>query len=97
MDKKLKLQTPSEQSRLLSDIPKVIPEMVDNNLSPEGSPRKDRLEQNGLPELAMEKTSNSGGCYPKHSSFARWLNNTTGLPGLPVCTPSLFFISIVSL
>ncbi|KAI5408178.1 hypothetical protein KIW84_054131 [Lathyrus oleraceus] len=44
MDRKMKLESPSEQSRLLSEIPKVIPEMVDTNLSPEDSSRKDNLE-----------------------------------------------------
>lgn len=40
----MKLESPSEQSRLSSEIPKVIPEMVDTNLSPEDSSRKDNLE-----------------------------------------------------
>ncbi|XP_061360513.1 uncharacterized protein At5g08430-like [Gastrolobium bilobum] len=40
MNCKMKLETPLEQARLLSDIPKVIPEMVDSNMSPEGSTRK---------------------------------------------------------
>ncbi|KAI5408184.1 zinc finger CCCH domain-containing protein 44 isoform X3 [Lathyrus oleraceus] len=44
MDRKMKLESPSEQSRLLSEIPKVIPEMVDTNPSPEDSSRKDNLE-----------------------------------------------------
>ncbi|XP_057430547.1 uncharacterized protein At5g08430-like isoform X2 [Lotus japonicus] len=74
MDRKLKLETPLEQTRLLSNIPNVIPEIADSNLSPEGSPREDKLEQNGLPDLAIGETSVSGGCYSKHSSFARYLN-----------------------
>ncbi|TKY47340.1 zinc finger CCCH domain-containing protein 44 isoform X1 [Spatholobus suberectus] len=81
MDQKLKLEVPSEQSRLLNDIPKVIPDIIDTNLSPEGSPRKDKLEQNGLSELASGKTCNSVGCYCKHSGFAHCLNNRTDVAG----------------
>lgn len=44
----MKLESPLEQSRLLSENPKVIPEMVDTNLSLEDSSRKDKLEQNDL-------------------------------------------------
>ncbi|KAL2333170.1 hypothetical protein Fmac_014383 [Flemingia macrophylla] len=75
MDQKLKLETPIEQSRLLNDIPKVIPEEVHTILSPAGSPREDKLEQNGLIELASGKTCNTVGCYSKHNGFAHCLNN----------------------
>ncbi|CAI8597139.1 unnamed protein product [Vicia faba] len=44
IDRKIKLESPSEQSRLLSEIPNVIPEMVYTNLSPEDSSREDKLE-----------------------------------------------------
>ncbi|RDX73550.1 hypothetical protein CR513_46825, partial [Mucuna pruriens] len=78
MDQKLKLETPLEQSRLLNEIPKVIPEIVNTNLSPEGSPRKDKLEQNGLSELAASgKTCNSVGHNFKQSGFAHCLNLRT--------------------
>ncbi|CAL0301391.1 unnamed protein product [Lupinus luteus] len=90
IERKLKLQTASEQSRLLSDIPKVIPEIVDSKLSPKNSPRNDRLEGNGLPELAMGKTSNSVGRYPKHNAFARWPHNTTDVADSPVSAEKLF-------
>ena len=94
MDRKMKLETLSEQLRLLSDIPKVIPEIVDAKPSPEGSPSKDNIEQNDMLELATAETCNSVGRNSKHSGFACHLNDTTdvaGLPGFPVCTPSLFF------
>ncbi|KAH1226399.1 Uncharacterized protein GmHk_11G033064 [Glycine max] len=77
MDQKLKLETPLEQSRLLNDIPKVIPEIVDNTLSLKASPTKDKLEQNGLSELASGKTCNSAGRHSKHSGFVHCLNNRT--------------------
>ncbi|KAK7333051.1 hypothetical protein VNO80_29811 [Phaseolus coccineus] len=76
---KLKLETQLEQSRLLNDIPKVIPEIVDTALSREGSPRIDKLEQNGLSELASGQTCNSVGHYSKHSGFAHSLNNRTDI------------------
>ncbi|XP_057434255.1 zinc finger CCCH domain-containing protein 19-like isoform X2 [Lotus japonicus] len=84
LDRKLKLETPLEQSLLLSNIPKVIPEIVDTNPSPEGSPSKDKLEQNGLPELAIGETCDSDGCYSKHNGFARCLNKRTDVADLPV-------------
>jgi len=71
-----------EQSRLLNDIPKVIPEIDDTTLSQEGSPRIDKVEQNGLSELASGQTSNSVGHYSKHSGFAHSLNNRTDVAGL---------------
>ncbi|KAL9320212.1 hypothetical protein ACSQ67_012051 [Phaseolus vulgaris] len=80
-DQKLKLETQLEQSRLLNDIPKVIPEIVDTTLSQEGSPRIDKVEQNGLSELASGQTSNSVGHYSKHSGFAHSLNNRTDVAG----------------
>jgi len=82
MDQKLKLETPLEQSRLLNDIPKVIPEIVDNTLSLKASPTKDKLEQNGLSELASGKTCNSAGRHSKHSGFVHCLNNRTDVAGL---------------
>ncbi|RZB81176.1 hypothetical protein D0Y65_030781 [Glycine soja] len=81
MDQKLKLETPLEQSRLLNDIPKVIPEIVDNTLSLKASPTKDKLEQNGLSELASGKTCNSAGRHSKHSGFVHCLNNRTDVAG----------------
>lgn len=60
MDRKQKLESPSEQSRLLGEIPEVIPEMVDTNLSPEKSSRKDKVEQIDLPDLVIGETCNSG-------------------------------------
>jgi len=71
-----------EQSRLLNDIPKVIPEIVDTTLSAEGSPRIDKLEQNGLSELASGQTCNSVGHYSKHSGFSHSLNKRTDIAGL---------------
>ncbi|XP_068495492.1 uncharacterized protein [Phaseolus vulgaris] len=81
IDQKLKLETQLEQSRLLNDIPKVIPEIDDTTLSQEGSPRIDKVEQNGLSELASGQTSNSVGHYSKHSGFAHSLNNRTDVAG----------------
>ncbi|XP_022642482.1 uncharacterized protein At5g08430 [Vigna radiata var. radiata] len=79
LDEKLKLETQFEQSRLLNDIPKVIPEIVDATLSPDGSP--DKLEQSGLSELASGLTWNSVGQYSKHIGFAHCLNNTIDAAG----------------
>ncbi|XP_068495486.1 zinc finger CCCH domain-containing protein 44-like isoform X4 [Phaseolus vulgaris] len=79
IDQKLKLETQLEQSRLLNDIPKVIPEIVDTTLSAEGSPRIDKLEQNGLSELASGQTCNSVGHYSKHSGFSHSLNKRTDI------------------
>jgi hypothetical protein len=77
MDQKQKLENPSEQSRLLGEIPKVIPEMVDTNLSPEKSSRKDKVEQIDLPELVIGETCNSGADF-------------LGLSGFPIHTPFSF-------
>ncbi|XP_027334797.1 zinc finger CCCH domain-containing protein 19-like [Abrus precatorius] len=77
MDRKLKLETPLEQSRLLSDIPKVIAEIVETNVSTESSPVKDKIEQNGLSELAIGENCNSVGLYPKHGGSAHCPNNRT--------------------
>lgn len=95
MDQKLKLETPLEQSRLLNDIPNVIPEILDTSLSADGSPREDNLEQSGLSELTSGKNCDSVGHYPKHSSFAHIPDNrpdVAGLLGFPVCTSALFKI-----
>ncbi|KAK7333050.1 hypothetical protein VNO80_29810 [Phaseolus coccineus] len=86
---KLKLETQLEQSRLLNDIPKVIPEIGDTTLSPEGSPRIDKLEQNGLSELASGQTCNSVGHYSKHSGFAHSLNNRTDVAASNLLTRCL--------
>ncbi|CAJ1960723.1 unnamed protein product [Sphenostylis stenocarpa] len=72
---KLKLETHVEQSRLLNDMPKVIPEIVDTTRSPDGSPIRDKFEQNGLSELSSGQTCNSVGHYSKHSGFAHCLNS----------------------
>ncbi|KAK7301960.1 hypothetical protein RJT34_12837 [Clitoria ternatea] len=77
MNQKLKLEIPSEQSRLLGDIPMVIPEMVDTNLSPEGSPRRDKLQPNGVSELAIGETCDSVGHHSGNNGFAHCLNNRT--------------------
>jgi len=93
MDRKQKLESTSEQSRLLSELPKVIPELVDTNLSPEDSSRKDKLEQNELQEVAIGETCNSGGQYSTHNGFAQCLDKRTdvvGLSGFLICTPSSF-------
>ncbi|KAK4278095.1 hypothetical protein QN277_015987 [Acacia crassicarpa] len=63
MDRKLLLQTQSEQSRLLNDRPKIIPDVLHIKSSqepedtpskdkPEATPCKDKLEQNGFPKFA---------------------------------------------
>ncbi|XP_073226041.1 uncharacterized protein At5g08430-like isoform X2 [Cicer arietinum] len=72
MDRKLKLESPSEQSRLLSEIPKVIPEMVYTNMSPKDSSSKDKLDQNDLPELATGDTCNS-----KYGGFDQCMDKRT--------------------
>nr|XP_025643139.1 uncharacterized protein At5g08430 isoform X2 [Arachis hypogaea] len=77
MDRKTKLETPSEQSRLLSDIPKVIPEIVDVKSSPEASPRKDDIEQNDLLEFAIGEAHNSIGLDSNHNGFASHLNRSS--------------------
>jgi hypothetical protein len=74
MDRKQKLESPSEQLRLLSEIPKVVPEMVDTNLAPEDSSRKGKLEQKDLPELAIRETCNSFGQYSTQDGFAQCLD-----------------------
>jgi hypothetical protein len=99
MDQKQKLESPSEQSRLLSEIPKVIPEMVDTNLSPDDSSRKDKLEQNDLPELAIEETYNSVEQSSTHGGFAQCLDKRTdvlGLSGFPIYTPCAFIYLLCS-
>ncbi|MED6137722.1 hypothetical protein PIB30_067586 [Stylosanthes scabra] len=75
MDRKMKLETPSEQSRLLSDIPKVIPEMVVTKSSPEGSPRKDDNDQNDLLEFAIGETHNPIELHSRQNGFASPLND----------------------
>ena len=93
MDQKQKLESPSEQSRLLNEIPKVIPEMIDTSLSPEDSSKRDKLEQNDLPELAIGETCNSVRQYSTHDGFAQCLVKRTdvlGLSGFPIYAPSSF-------
>jgi len=100
MDQKQKLESASEQSRLLSEIPKVIPELVGTNLSPEDSSRKDKLEQNDLQEVAIGETCNSGGQYSTHNGFALCLDKRTdvvGLSGFPIYTPSSFIYLLCAL
>jgi len=82
MDRKQKLESPSEQLRLLSEIPKVVPEMVDTNLAPEDSSRKGKLEQKDLPELAIGETCNSFGQYSTHDGFAQCLDKRAVVVGL---------------
>jgi hypothetical protein len=99
MDQKQKLESPSEQSRLLSEIPKVIPEMVCNNLSPEDSSRNDKLDQNDLPELAIGEACNSVEQFSTHGDFAQCLDKRTdvvGLSGFPIYTPSAFIYLLCS-
>ncbi|AES70865.2 zinc finger CCCH domain protein [Medicago truncatula] len=81
MDQKQKLESASEQSRLLSEIPKVIPELVGTNLSPEDSSRKDKFEQNDLQVVAIGETCNSGGQYSTHNGFALCLDKRTDVVG----------------
>jgi len=82
MDQKQKLESTSEQSRLLSEIPKVIPELVGTNLSPEDSTGKDMLEQKDLPELPIGETCNGFGQYSTHDSFAQCLDERADVVGL---------------
>jgi len=93
-------KSPSEQSRLLSELPKVIPELVDTNLSPEDSSRKDKLGQNDLQEVAIGETCNSGGQYSTHNGFAQCLDkriDVVGLSGFPIYTPSSFIYLLCAL
>jgi len=82
MDRKQKLGSPSEQLRLLSEIPKVIPEMVNTNLSPEDSSRKDKLEQKDLPELTIGETCNSFRQYSTRDGFTQCLDKRADVVGL---------------
>lgn len=70
MDRRSELENPLEQSRLLSNIPIVNPEIIDIISSWEGSPSIYNLEQNGLHELAIGETYDSDGCYFKPNGFA---------------------------
>lgn len=74
MDRKLQLQTQTEQSRLLNQKPKVIPDVVYNKPSqdPEDTPGedelevtpfKDKAEQNGVPKFVPVETCTPRG-YP---------------------------------
>ncbi|XP_058787778.1 uncharacterized protein At5g08430-like isoform X1 [Vicia villosa] len=74
IDRKMKLESPSEQTRLLSEIPKVIPEMVDTR---EDSSREDKLEQNDLSELAIGENCSSVEQYSIHDGFAQCLDKQT--------------------
>lgn len=61
--------------------------MVDTNLSPEDSSRKDKLEQNDSSELATGEAHNSVEQYSTHDGFARCLDKRTdvvGLSGFPI-------------
>ena len=75
-------------------MPKVIPEIVGTTLSPDGSPRRDKLEQGGLSELASGQTCNSVGQYSKHIGFAHCLNNRTYAAGLPCFSIFTFFFLV---
>ncbi|XP_058753713.1 uncharacterized protein LOC131626892 [Vicia villosa] len=72
----MKLESPSEQLRLLSEIPKVISEMVDTR---EDSSKEDKLEQNDLSELAIGENCSSFEQYSIHDSFARCLDKQTNV------------------
>lgn len=54
MDRKMLLQKPSEQSRLLHEVPEVIADVLEAELTFEDSSRKDK--QGCLPELAPGTT-----------------------------------------
>ncbi|XP_054789628.1 uncharacterized protein At5g08430-like [Prosopis cineraria] len=84
MDRKLLLQTQSEQSRLLNDRPKVIPDILYTKPSqePEDTPGKDKLEvtpskdkqeQNGLPKYVPGEP-----CIPLGNAY-----RTTAAPETP--------------
>lgn len=50
MDKKLLLETPSEQLRLLNEVPEVIADIENFEPTLENSPSHDKREHDGLPE-----------------------------------------------
>ncbi|XP_058744454.1 uncharacterized protein LOC131617094 [Vicia villosa] len=75
-NRKMKLESPSEQLRLLSEIPKVISEMVDTR---EDSSKEDKLEQNDLSELAIGENCSSFEQYSIHDGFARCLDKLTNV------------------
>jgi len=82
MDQKQKLESAAEQSRLLSEIPKVIPELVGTDLSPEDSSRRDMLEQEDLPELAIGETCDAFGQYSTHDGFTQCPDKRADVVGL---------------
>lgn len=81
MERKLLLQTESEQSRLLNDSPKVIPEVVYTKPSQEleDFPSKDKLVKNGLPNLVLGED-----CSP----LENYSKIAAGLPSFPVSLSS---------
>lgn len=85
MDSLLLLQTPSEQSRLLNEIPQVIPDEVEPEPACEESTEKAEEEHNDdLPESFPERASKDISCSLTGNGKFRYLNDladTTGLQG----------------
>lgn len=82
MDKLLKLQTPSEQSRLLNEIPEVIADIVEPEPGCEDSTRKDQNEDwDSLPESAHRRASKNPAWNLKSSSLSCRLNDSTDTAG----------------
>ncbi|KAI4299677.1 hypothetical protein L6164_033111 [Bauhinia variegata] len=69
MNQKLELEKPEEQSRLLSHVPKVIPDVLDIKLTPDNS------EGNDFPEFADGGACNNGNS--KVNSSAGYQNDGT--------------------
>lgn len=75
MDRKMLLQKPSEQSRLLHEVPEVIADVVAAELTFEDSSRKDK--QGCLPELApgtselpcTDLKGKGTSCYPNGGKY----------------------------
>lgn len=94
MDQKMELESQWEQSRLLNDSPKVIPEVVSTKPSEEleDSSRKDKRERNGLPELVLGEACSPPGNHSNGSNPA--VNNRTDATGLPCFSVSPSFSHI---
>lgn len=82
MDKLLKLQTPSEQSRLLNEIPEVIADIIELQPDCVDSTRIDGKENIGTsPESGHQRTYTSPAQNLKSNGVSCHLNDSTDTAG----------------
>ncbi|XP_044487856.1 uncharacterized protein At5g08430-like isoform X2 [Mangifera indica] len=85
------LQTPSEQSRLLNEVPQVIADVVEPEPACEESEEKAEQELNdGLPESFAEKAPKDPSCSHTTNGKFRCLNDSANTTGMTRAEPQSF-------